>query len=813
MNKEDRSAMHEAMEQQCLTPNFELTLSNGEKIKIGTLVDNLIENNSARVIQGINCEILPLNGGLKILTTDFDKIFEVNVDRVSRHLAPDHFIEISLQNGRVVKVTPEHPCWVVRNGNLTTIPAEEVKEGEFFPIPGELPIQGETQYFSIKKTKRPHTKDIKVPDHNSPEFCRFLGYHLSDGGYELNRGTKSGINFWNSNPLLMEDYITLTKNLFGVNPHIQESEKRKVARILSMNLVEFLRGIDPSLLMDGKKKRIPPAIMKCRKEEISQLLRALFDGDGGVLLSPRNGARVRLTTENRELAEQVQELLCRFGILATIFEESRNVYRVDITGQDNLNIFKQEIGFLSPKKQARLERYLRTEKAYRSQVDLVPDVKDRVLDIAKYLRISLKGVVGYSHGRITKNMQKRNLRTYIELFESRLREIEQTLKNIKEEHREKELIKVRQKFRIPRTEISREIGVSRETIRNWERSRIKSIERYRSALITILTGMLRTKESVAHLRRLAFGKISWCRVKNVRKIENKDTKWVYDVTVEPMHTFISNNMVLHNTISVAKAGIVARFKANTAILAASNPKFSRFESYKPIGEQFDIPPTLLSRFDLIFPIRDILDKERDRKIAEHMLKMHCGEKEMKDLKPEIPTELFRKYIAYARKNVFPVLTDDALNKIRDFYVDLRGSSRETVKATPRQLEALVRLAEASAKTRLSNTVTVNDAERAIELTNFVLREVAYDESTGEIDIDRIVTDHPKSTRDLIRNIETIIQDIISKSEDGTAGFDDIIAEADSRGINRFRAEQIITELKTKGIIYEPTHGRFMFTES
>ncbi|HEX55379.1 MAG: AAA family ATPase [Candidatus Altiarchaeales archaeon] len=266
------------------------------------------------------------------------------------------------------------------------------------------------------------------------------------------------------------------------------------------------------------------------------------------------------------------------------------------------------------------------------------------------------------------------------------------------------------------------------------------------------------------------------------------------------------------TISVAKAGIVTKFLANTAILAAANPKFGRFDTYKPLGEQFDIPPTLLSRFDLIFPIRDILDKERDSEIAEHMLRVHKGGEEAEEVKPEIDPELFRKYIAYSRKNVFPILTEDAAEKIKNFYVSLRASSKETVKATPRQLEALIRLSEASAKIRLSDKVTVSDAERAIRLTEFVLREIAYDESTGQIDIDRVITQYPKSARDRIRIIENIIRELIERSDDGMAGLDEIIEEAREHNIDKFKTEEIINELKSKGIIYEPRHGRFMFTE-
>ncbi|HDN83462.1 MAG TPA: minichromosome maintenance protein MCM [Candidatus Altiarchaeales archaeon] len=266
------------------------------------------------------------------------------------------------------------------------------------------------------------------------------------------------------------------------------------------------------------------------------------------------------------------------------------------------------------------------------------------------------------------------------------------------------------------------------------------------------------------------------------------------------------------TISVAKAGIVAKFLANTAILAAANPKYSRFDSYKPLAEQFDIPPTLLSRFDLIFPIRDVLDKERDAEIAEHILKIHSCQKAEDEVKPEIDVDLLRKYISYARKNIKPTLSKEAMEKIKNFYVELRAGSKETVQATPRQLEALIRLSEASAKMRLSNVVTVDDAERAIALTKFVLREIAYDETTGRFDIDRIATEYPKSLRDKLRMVEDILHELIASSADGMADHKDVIEMAREKGLEKLEVERIIAELKSKGTIYEPKHGKYMFTE-
>ena len=267
------------------------------------------------------------------------------------------------------------------------------------------------------------------------------------------------------------------------------------------------------------------------------------------------------------------------------------------------------------------------------------------------------------------------------------------------------------------------------------------------------------------------------------------------------------------TISVAKAGIIARFKANTSILAASNPKFSRFDNYKPLAEQFDIPPTLISRFDLIFPIRDTLDSETDRAIAKKMLKMHRAVGDMKDIEPEIKPELFRKYIAYARTHVKPMLSEDAISKIEDYYVALRArSSGGAAAATPRQLQALVRLSEASAKMRLSDNVSVMDVDRAIKLTEHVLKEIATDKTTGQLDIDRVITSYPQSTRAKIRVVEDILKQLVSSTESKTASMEEVFEAAIGQGVSKSEVEQYLNELKNKGVIYEPKHGSFMFTE-
>jgi len=269
------------------------------------------------------------------------------------------------------------------------------------------------------------------------------------------------------------------------------------------------------------------------------------------------------------------------------------------------------------------------------------------------------------------------------------------------------------------------------------------------------------------------------------------------------------------TISVAKAGIIATFSARAAVLAAANPKFGRFDEHSYPIQQFNIPPTLLSRFDLIFPIKDKMDAEQDKKIAEHILLQHeaAGAKiaDVKDFeqveKPPIDKELLRKYIAYARKNVMPRLSKEASNRIQEYYVELRrlGEKEGTTPITPRQIEGLVRMAEASAKSRLSNIVTKEDAERAINLVEFVLKTLAVDTS-GRRDIDTILTGMPKEKVNKINIILEVIKKIEEESNGAGASFSKIAEEASKSNIDENTLKKFLDELEKTGDIFSPRPG-------
>ena len=1072
MDPQDRSAMHEAMEQQCMLPDFKLMLSDGRNVRIGKLVDNLMEKNKKRVYKGKNCEILPVKD-IELLSTDFKDHFPQKASRISRHLAPKEFTKITLTNGNKITVTPEHPCWIVENGKIKTTPAEKLKEGMFFPIPSRLNIKS-----------KPYKKE-------NDYLCKILGYHISDGCYELNRGKKTGIQFWNNDETLIKEYKNIIEKYFKIKPLITKRNHQFAVRVISKKVVEEFNKLDKNLLEKGETKKIPEKIMNLPEENIRYLLRALYDGDGSVSFQKRNGCRISFVSQNRELVEQISNLLLRFEIQSSIFRDNHSkVWRLDISGQENLGKFLMRISFLSKHKKQKLREYYEKTKTYRTIRDIIPNCTDKINTIFKELKISQRKTIGHS---IDLGVEKQRL------FLQKL------------------------------------VLIAQEKLNENIKQNPESISRYGKII-----------DELEDIKKLAFGYARWMKIKRVEKIKNKDIKWVYDVTIEPYHTFISEGMILHNTVTISKANVQAcyskdteiltekgwkkyndvknlkiaqynpsektikflphkgiyvydykkdmynfknkrndilvtpnhtmlvkrerskkfekinaedikshrikvvnsgefkgkenktfvlpaikhkqnrkhhkyihqhknkripmdlwleflgyyvteggietvptigivqkkgkecekirkcmkkltkilgcslseidckkymRFKitqtqlygflkelgdkcydktlnlsfsefsreqlkilydammlgdgssiekdfsstseklldemqiiacltgksacksiqykegtrgnrktmhrislcdktelqimkksikkekyngkvfcfstdtgffvtrrngkiaiqgntlrAETSVLAAANPKFGRFDPYQAIAQQIDIPPTLINRFDVIFTLRDIPDKIKDEKIASHVLLEH--RKEGEDML--IPREIFRKYVAYAKQRIKPTLTDEAVDELRKFYVELRNrpvSSESAMRPIPisaRQLQALIRMSEASAKLRLSETVTKNDAKGAIELMKYYLMQVGYDYESKTFDIDKIYGERTASKRNKVLIVRETITGLKERLGE-LIPIEEIEKELEDK-LSKDEIDYAINELIKNSVIYQPRQG-------
>jgi len=184
--------------------------------------------------------------------------------------------------------------------------------------------------------------------------------------------------------------------------------------------------------------------------------------------------------------------------------------------------------------------------------------------------------------------------------------------------------------------------------------------------------------------------------------------------------------------SIAKGGIVATLNARTSILAAANPMYGKYDPFKNITENVNLPIPLLTRFDLIFVVRDIPGREKDEKIARHIIELHTPQGA--DRRSVIDVDLLTKYLAYAKKGT-PDLTKEAEEKILDYYLKMRNvESEEMITVTPRQLGGIIRLSTARARLLMKDKVEEEDAERAIFLIQSMLEDAGVDVNTGKVDL-------------------------------------------------------------------------------
>ena len=260
------------------------------------------------------------------------------------------------------------------------------------------------------------------------------------------------------------------------------------------------------------------------------------------------------------------------------------------------------------------------------------------------------------------------------------------------------------------------------------------------------------------------------------------------------------------TISVAKAGIVATLNSRTSVLAASNPKMGRLDRSRNLVQQIGLEPVILSRFDLIFIIRDEPHGEMDKKIARHMLELH---RKPEIAKPPIDSEMLRKLVIYGRKYIHPRLKEEkVIKKMEEFYVKNRSVAERgeaPVPITPRQLESMIRLAKASARMHFREEVTEEDVTRAIELISKYLHEAGFDASTGRVDVDIILTGRSKSQREKIQRVMDLIGEVENK-HGGMAPVEEIVRRAKEEGIEENFVMRVVEEEKRDGFLYEPKQG-------
>ena len=662
-------------------------------------------------------------------------------------------MEIITESGKSIVGTFNHPLLVkkiaekersIKTGTEWRR-LDEIKKGDYVKIITSIPCTinklAETGFTSNEKNKMPRLMNEKL--------AGLIGYMIGKG--RLNPlEYKTGFIVYQDYKDILDRLNALVRSELKAEPHTYQ-RTGKNGRVKNGDNLYYVE-IEGKTIADNfsfiNERRVPDSILKSGNKVFRSFLRWIFEADGSVAVYKNNGF-ISYKSTNLELLRDIQIMLLRFSIQSTIsFDEKSKYNNLVIRNYEDILKFYKNIGFVSKKKTEKLKESVkslkktdkRKEKMFERVVEIKTLGKEDVYDIEVP-----KSHRFIANGIVSHNTSKSSLLKYVTGIAPKARYV---------------------------------VGMGSSA----------------AGLTATIIKDEATRSYILEAGALPLTNKGLLMIDELDKM-NKDDRVAMHEALE------------QQSISISKANIHATLTAQTSVLAAANPKLGRFNPFDVISSQIELPPTLINRFDLIFILKDRPDKETDTLIAQRILEAN---RDINKNKPEIPPNIMKKYIAYAKQNIKPKMSVDAMKVIQDFYLKLRSqysTEGEEVKPIPisaRQLEAVVRLTEASAKVRLSDYATVEDAKRAIDLMMAYLGDVGIDSSTGQFDIDRITTGISSSQRNTVLTIKSMIKSEIDSMPMGSSvPLSKIYEDAEKAGIDSDKVDSAISVLKREGEIFEP----------
>jgi DNA replicative helicase MCM subunit Mcm2 (Cdc46/Mcm family) len=777
------------------------------------------------------------NGFVKVKNVEVP-VFDRNTFKITwkpltaiyRHKVNEKILKLVLRTGREVRVTADHSVFTIDGCKVKEVKADELRVGDYILIPAKIPV---TEKFVEeidlwKEFKKIGVKQIKLKNdfiytpwtkYSIPrkikinkKFAKLLGLFIADGYCVKSGQSWRVVVILNKKEKKLIEWVKQAfEEMFNAKATLQEKGNAVVVCVHSKLVYLFFKEV----LKIGKarEKKVPDIVFNIKPNLQLEFIKGYILGDYGV-------------TASKKLASDILYLLLLNRKIGGI--NRRHIKRTIQFPDHEVNVDGEFYQLKSPK----------PKKILKNNFELT--------DLHK--RIPLKPFTLPICSSLRKSKYQRLSSSALERFYSKFRKkFYQRLKLLNNGITSKQIAKI--------------YGINHKSASQYLNKLVKMgiAEKVNGTYKLTEKGLSALKE-LELIEKLLQSDLAFVKIQKIEKVD-PSSKYVYDLCVDGYENFVAgfggvfchntgvgltasvtrdeeffggwvleagalvlcnksllaidefekiergDQIALHEameqqTISIAKANIVATLPAQTAILAGGNPKLGRFDPYLPIKEQIDVPETLLARFDLKFALRDRPNPEIDEKIADYILQTRHFQAEL--AKPAVPPSLLRKYIAYARKNCQPKLSRKAGEKIKEFFVNLRAKAMEEeapIPITLRQYEALIRLAEASARVRLSDVVIEEDALRAIKLMKISLREFGFEPETGQFDIDRAEGLRTTAAqRSKIRIILDII-DELTKAQGAEVDRSEIITKAREMGVDN--ADEILTKMLREGIVYSP----------
>ncbi len=679
-------------------------------------------------------------------------------------------LRVTTETGKAIVGTPNHPLlrFDPRTAAEDWVRLDALRTGDRLRVADRIPCDRT----SLVRTgwRTPHywhkSWHVRVPRFFNEDLAAIFGYVLGDGTVAKS-GRRVALIAGVNEREVIAGVSNLFDRVFGVRPGpglvrgggVQYSVDRTP-------IAAWMYGL--------RRHRVPSWVFASPNRVVASFLRWLYEADGCCFANGRGRTAIQLRSSRIELLRDVQNLLLRWGIQSRILWQGPpriHLLRgrpirggpngsLVIRGGPSIQRYARYVGFVSTPKRARLRAACRRAEGL-SRVRPQP-LSERIVSIrpagrATVYDLEVPGAHQFiANGIASHNTAKSQLLRYVASV-------------------------------APRGIYTSGKGA---TAAGLTAAAVK--DDFAGGRWVLEAGML----------VLADGGMA--AIDELDKMSPEDRSAMHEILEQ-------------QTCSISKAGITATLNARCPVLAAANPKWGRFTSDRTVSEQIDLPPTLLSRFDVIFSIKDQPNQERDRRLADGILASH-REGEARGVAPDdevgsgeapFPQGLLKKYIAYAKRNIHPVLSEEALAVLSDYYVRVRAQGEEPnspVPITARQLEALVRLSEAAAKARLSNQVAADDAQRAVSIMKNFLQRVAMTEG-GKLDVDLVqsgVSHSQRERQEIVLRVMRELQD----NPDRTFTIEEFLAACEKAGVPEAKAEAHLQTLRNQGEVIEPRPNRW-----
>lgn len=795
-------------------------------VNISELVDNTLKNKKKNNKGTEMCFSNPDNVKVLTLNIETHKMEWKNVYAFIRHETPKRLIKIKTRNGREIIATKDHSFLILNSdGNIKNIRGDLINKNIYVPIPIGTHLKSK-EFVDMSDYIKIHTNAKHLPSQIELNwnFGFFLGMFISEGS------VSGGAIYLDSYSQKQKDIASNFLNSIGLNTYDDGSRLISSSR----NFISWLKSecfsgdkIGTGKGSYSKIKTLPDFCYFAPDEFIFGLFSGLFSGDGYYInaISDKweGNLRVAYSTTSKNLAFGILDILALKGIFAHLHskkyvykDREGMAYEIELSGREAEKFLKNS---KLVDKEKTIERFSKSDA-----LDSIP-CGDILYEIVKSLGYSRRNVenskIRRAFAAMMRTVRKRNRigrRRLERIYDILIQEAERQT-NIKAKNK-LEIIKKLLDSDVRWDKVVSVKEVDPEDKYVYDLS-IEGNENFvANGIVVHNTQILKLISKIIPRGRYVSGKgVTGVGLTcSVTKDEELMGGWVLEagamvlchkglIAIDEFDKMNKDDQIaMHEamsvqTISVAKASIIATLPAQTSVLAAANPKHGRFDPLRSIVEEIDIPETLLSRFDAKFLIRDIPSREMDEKLADYVIE---ARQNPETVKPVITPSFLRKYIAYARYNCSPQITDEAKEKIKEFYLYMRGlygGSQDVIAITLRQYEALLRLSEASARIRLSGKVEVVDAERAIKIMKYSIQQLGYDQETGKIDIDR-TEGTSASQRSKIHIVLDLI-DMLEKKIGKPVPKEEIIAAAEEQGVKEEDVEELLRRLKIEGSIFEP----------